>query len=157
MGHFSAYLAPIHGLRFTLFLLSNCVFCFARFRCNESQWITNRNIQVHLPRKPNKLILLIYVFLFLFLWIFVYLVPHSNSFGGGLNRRSTPPNEYQTVQSNNFDGNHAEGNLFIIITIKYFNYFSLPFIFINFCVRFFLLFICTQKLQLNVLLVSDWI
>ncbi|XP_033154835.1 patronin isoform X21 [Drosophila mauritiana] len=35
-------------------------------------------------------------------------VPHSNSFGGGLNRRSTPPNEYQTVQSNNFDGNHAE-------------------------------------------------
>ncbi|KRK00099.1 patronin isoform X36 [Drosophila yakuba] len=35
-------------------------------------------------------------------------VPHSNSFGGGLNRRSTPPNEYQTVQSNNFDANHAE-------------------------------------------------
>ncbi|XP_016946899.3 patronin isoform X37 [Drosophila biarmipes] len=36
-------------------------------------------------------------------------VPHSNSFGGGLNRRSTPPSEYQTVQSNNFDGsNHAE-------------------------------------------------
>ncbi|KQS62028.1 uncharacterized protein Dere_GG21046, isoform AC [Drosophila erecta] len=35
-------------------------------------------------------------------------VPHSNSFGGGLNRRSTPPNEYQTVQSSNFDGNHAE-------------------------------------------------
>lgn len=55
-------------------------------------------------------------FSFLFLWLFVYLVPHSNSFGGGLNRRSTPPNEYQTVQSNNFDGNHAEGNLFIIIT-----------------------------------------
>ncbi|XP_016976466.1 patronin isoform X11 [Drosophila rhopaloa] len=37
-----------------------------------------------------------------------FQVPHSNSFGGGLNRRSTPPNEYQTVQSNNFDGNHAE-------------------------------------------------
>ncbi|XP_070135293.1 patronin isoform X40 [Drosophila bipectinata] len=35
-------------------------------------------------------------------------VPHSNSFGGGLNRRSTPPNEYQTVQTNNFDTNHAE-------------------------------------------------
>ncbi|KRK00076.1 patronin isoform X38 [Drosophila yakuba] len=37
-----------------------------------------------------------------------FQVPHSNSFGGGLNRRSTPPNEYQTVQSNNFDANHAE-------------------------------------------------
>ncbi|KQS62011.1 uncharacterized protein Dere_GG21046, isoform L [Drosophila erecta] len=37
-----------------------------------------------------------------------FQVPHSNSFGGGLNRRSTPPNEYQTVQSSNFDGNHAE-------------------------------------------------
>ncbi|XP_016946894.3 patronin isoform X31 [Drosophila biarmipes] len=38
-----------------------------------------------------------------------FQVPHSNSFGGGLNRRSTPPSEYQTVQSNNFDGsNHAE-------------------------------------------------
>ncbi|KAH8280237.1 hypothetical protein KR018_000766, partial [Drosophila ironensis] len=35
-------------------------------------------------------------------------VPHSNSFGGGLNRRSSPPNEYQTVQTNNFDSNHAE-------------------------------------------------
>ncbi|KPU76424.1 uncharacterized protein Dana_GF11779, isoform S [Drosophila ananassae] len=35
-------------------------------------------------------------------------VPHSNSFGGGLNRRSTPPTEYQTVQTNNFDSNHEE-------------------------------------------------
>ncbi|KAH8372727.1 hypothetical protein KR009_004053, partial [Drosophila setifemur] len=35
-------------------------------------------------------------------------VPHSNSFGGGLNRRSTPPSENQTVQSSSFDGNHAE-------------------------------------------------
>ncbi|XP_064543350.1 patronin isoform X47 [Drosophila montana] len=36
-------------------------------------------------------------------------VPHTNSFSGGaLNRRSTPPTEYQTMQSNNFDGNQAE-------------------------------------------------
>ncbi|XP_023036935.1 patronin isoform X20 [Drosophila willistoni] len=37
-------------------------------------------------------------------------VPHTNSFGGGLNRRSTPPTEYQAsaIQSNNYDGNHAE-------------------------------------------------
>ncbi|KPU76421.1 uncharacterized protein Dana_GF11779, isoform P [Drosophila ananassae] len=37
-----------------------------------------------------------------------FQVPHSNSFGGGLNRRSTPPTEYQTVQTNNFDSNHEE-------------------------------------------------
>ncbi|XP_032586000.1 patronin isoform X49 [Drosophila mojavensis] len=38
-------------------------------------------------------------------------VPHTNSFSvgvGSLNRRSTPPTEYQTMQSNNFDGNQAE-------------------------------------------------
>ncbi|KAL7735746.1 hypothetical protein ACLKA6_019998 [Drosophila palustris] len=35
-------------------------------------------------------------------------VPHTNSFSGGLNRRSTPPTEYQTMQSSNFDGNQAE-------------------------------------------------
>ncbi|XP_041450319.1 patronin isoform X46 [Drosophila obscura] len=43
-------------------------------------------------------------------------VPHSNSFSGGLNRRSTPPNEYQQQQqqtvvqtnSNHFDGNQGE-------------------------------------------------
>ncbi|XP_064543339.1 patronin isoform X37 [Drosophila montana] len=38
-----------------------------------------------------------------------FQVPHTNSFSGGaLNRRSTPPTEYQTMQSNNFDGNQAE-------------------------------------------------
>ncbi|XP_046865785.1 patronin isoform X4 [Drosophila willistoni] len=39
-----------------------------------------------------------------------FQVPHTNSFGGGLNRRSTPPTEYQAsaIQSNNYDGNHAE-------------------------------------------------
>ncbi|XP_030388171.1 patronin isoform X22 [Scaptodrosophila lebanonensis] len=36
-------------------------------------------------------------------------VPPTNSFGGGLNRRTTPPNEYQTVQSNNFESNLNEG------------------------------------------------
>ncbi|XP_026841275.1 patronin isoform X16 [Drosophila persimilis] len=46
-------------------------------------------------------------------------VPHSNSFSGGLNRRSTPPNEHQQQQhqhqqavvqanSNHFDGNQGE-------------------------------------------------
>ncbi|XP_030388181.1 patronin isoform X31 [Scaptodrosophila lebanonensis] len=35
-------------------------------------------------------------------------VPPTNSFGGGLNRRTTPPNEYQTVQSNNFESNLNE-------------------------------------------------
>ncbi|XP_034109979.1 patronin isoform X41 [Drosophila albomicans] len=35
-------------------------------------------------------------------------VPNTNSFSGGLNRRSTPPTEYQTMQSNHFDGNQAE-------------------------------------------------
>jgi len=39
-----------------------------------------------------------------------FLVPNTNSFSGGLNRRSTPPTEYQTMQSNHFDGNQAEGN-----------------------------------------------
>ncbi|XP_032292370.1 patronin isoform X18 [Drosophila virilis] len=40
-----------------------------------------------------------------------FQVPHTNSFSGGaLNRRSTPPTEYQTMQSNNFDGNQAEGD-----------------------------------------------
>jgi len=38
------------------------------------------------------------------------LVPHTNSFSGGLNRRSTPPTDCQTMQSYNFDGNQAEGN-----------------------------------------------
>ncbi|XP_030238099.1 patronin isoform X34 [Drosophila navojoa] len=40
-----------------------------------------------------------------------FQVPHTNSFSvgvGSLNRRSTPPTEYQTMQSNNFDGNQAE-------------------------------------------------
>ncbi|XP_041450311.1 patronin isoform X38 [Drosophila obscura] len=45
-----------------------------------------------------------------------FQVPHSNSFSGGLNRRSTPPNEYQQQQqqtvvqtnSNHFDGNQGE-------------------------------------------------
>ncbi|XP_051861536.1 patronin isoform X7 [Drosophila albomicans] len=37
-----------------------------------------------------------------------FQVPNTNSFSGGLNRRSTPPTEYQTMQSNHFDGNQAE-------------------------------------------------
>ncbi|XP_026841267.1 patronin isoform X8 [Drosophila persimilis] len=48
-----------------------------------------------------------------------FQVPHSNSFSGGLNRRSTPPNEHQQQQhqhqqavvqanSNHFDGNQGE-------------------------------------------------
>ncbi|XP_032590799.1 patronin isoform X36 [Drosophila grimshawi] len=35
-------------------------------------------------------------------------VPPTNSFSGGLNRRTTPPTEYQTMQSNHFDGNPGE-------------------------------------------------
>ncbi|XP_017837891.1 patronin isoform X41 [Drosophila busckii] len=36
-------------------------------------------------------------------------VPHTVALsGGGFNRRSTPPNDYQAMQSNNFDGNQAE-------------------------------------------------
>jgi len=82
-----------------------------------------------------------FLFFRFFLGIFVYLVPHSNSFGGGLNRRSTPPNEYQTVQSNNFDGNnHAEGNLFRLLLI---NYMSTRIYLHLVCLRFCLLLTCT--------------
>ncbi|XP_032590790.1 patronin isoform X27 [Drosophila grimshawi] len=37
-----------------------------------------------------------------------FQVPPTNSFSGGLNRRTTPPTEYQTMQSNHFDGNPGE-------------------------------------------------
>ncbi|XP_017837856.1 patronin isoform X8 [Drosophila busckii] len=38
-----------------------------------------------------------------------FQVPHTVALsGGGFNRRSTPPNDYQAMQSNNFDGNQAE-------------------------------------------------
>ncbi|XP_030388155.1 patronin isoform X7 [Scaptodrosophila lebanonensis] len=44
-----------------------------------------------------------------------FQVPPTNSFGGGLNRRTTPPNEYQTVQSNNFESNLNEERVAFVV------------------------------------------
>nr|XP_017019852.1 patronin isoform X30 [Drosophila kikkawai] len=37
-------------------------------------------------------------------------VPHSNSFGGGLNRKTTPPNDYQAT----FDGSNNQAEAFVV-------------------------------------------
>ncbi|XP_070140582.1 patronin isoform X35 [Drosophila kikkawai] len=39
-----------------------------------------------------------------------FQVPHSNSFGGGLNRKTTPPNDYQAT----FDGSNNQAEAFVV-------------------------------------------